>query len=65
MKESRGDLRPLIGKSISLADALRVGGYTSPDAMEIDLTAKKNAAENAGRKGAKKAKKATPTAKKT
>jgi uncharacterized protein (DUF2344 family) len=55
----------LIGNAINLADALRIGGYSSADAMEIDLTAKENAAQGRAKKSLKKAKKPAPTAKKS
>lgn len=52
LKSLRPDLAPLIQKTISKVDAIRLGGYTSVDAMINDL----NAREAAQRKVAAKAK---------
>lgn len=40
LKEFRPDLRPSIGKTISVADAIRLGGYRDALDMSKDLDAR-------------------------
>jgi hypothetical protein len=40
LKEARPDIASQVGQTISLTDAMRIGGYQSPNAMNADLDGK-------------------------